>query len=133
LKARKLYHHGVLGLLFLAVTFSFSGCFYLVFGGAAAAGGYAISRDTIQGEIDRDFSQVWDTAIEVVSIMGRIESQNSEMGQIISIIQGARVTINLTQLTPSTIRIKVKARRSGFPRIGLAQEIYLKVTNQVDK
>ncbi len=133
MKARKLYHHGVLGLLLLAVTFFSSGCFYLVFGGAAAAGGYAISRDTIQGEIDRDFSQVWDTAIEVVSIMGRIESQNSEMGQIIAIIQGARVTINLTQLTPSTIRIKVKARRSGFPRIGLAQEIYLKVTNQVDK
>lgn len=119
--------------LLIFFSISASGCFYLVFGGAAAAGGYAISRDTIQGEVDRDFSQLWDTANDVIGIMGRIEIQNQETGEIVAIVQGSRVTVHLIQLTPSTIRLKVKARKAGFPRMGLAQDIYLKITSQVDK
>jgi hypothetical protein len=133
LRATRLYPKILNVLLVLTLTFSASGCFYLVFGGAAAAGGYAISRDTIQGEMDREFSQVWDSAVEVISIMGRIESQDHEKGEIISIVQGSRVTVDLIQITPATIRLKIKARRMGLPRIGLAQDIYLKVTSQIDK
>ena len=92
------------------ICLGFSGCVYLIIGGVAAAGGYAVSRDTIQGETDKSFDAVWDKASEVVGIMGTVESESYELGTIDSIVNGARVKITITQLTPSTVQVKVKAR-----------------------
>ena len=57
------YRNNMLFAFLIFVMISASGCFYLIVGGAAAAGGYAISRDTIQGETDRSFDEVWDAAL----------------------------------------------------------------------
>ncbi len=117
--------------IFLSV--SLSGCIYVLLGGAAAAGGYAISRDTIQGEIDADFDHVWDTAVEIVSIMGTIDSESHEMGEIIADVGGAKVWVYVIQLTPSTIRLKVKARKNLFPSIATAQNVFIKIMNKVNE
>ena len=117
--------------LFVMMSFSFSGCFYLVLGGVAAAGGYAVSQDTIQGETEKDYNEVWDAAVEVVSILGAINSQSRELGKIVATVNGAKVTINVMQLTTSTVRLKVKARKSFFPSIANAQNIYIKIMNRV--
>ena len=121
----------LMGLIVMVMALSLSGCFYIIFGGAAAAGGYAVSRDTIQGEIDREFSEVWDAASEIISIKGIIESQSHELGEIVAIINGARVTTTVIQLTPATIRLKVKARKSIFPSIHTAQEVFVKIMNRL--
>ncbi|HOW35509.1 MAG TPA: DUF3568 family protein [Candidatus Omnitrophota bacterium] len=120
----------VVALVFLGV--SLSGCFYLVLGAAAAAGGYAISSDTIQGETEKDFQEVWDSSVEIASIMGMVSSKSPELGKISATIDGAKVNIQVLQLTTSTTRLKVKARKGLFPNISTAQNIFVKIMNRVN-
>ena len=115
------------------ISSSVSGCAYAVLAGVAAAGGYAVSQDTIQGDTDKDFNEVWDASLDIISIMGTISSQSRELGRIVAIANGARVTINVMQLTTATVRLKVKARKSLFPSIANAQNIYVKIMNRVNK
>ena len=105
----------------------------MVLGGVAAAGGYSISQDTIQGEVDKDFNEVWDTAIDITSILGTINSQSHELGKILATVNGAKVTINVMQLTTSTVRLRVKARKAIFPSIANTQNIYIKIMNRINK
>ena len=115
------------------MSFSASGCFYLVLSGVAAAGGYAVSPDTIQGETEKDYDQTWDAAVEVVSIMGTISSQSRELGKIVALVNDSKITINVVQLTTSSVRLKVKARKSFFPSLPNAQNVYVKVMNKVNQ
>lgn len=132
---RKLNGHKALltVILLFFLSFSLGGCFYLVLGGVAAAGGYAISQDTIQGEREKEFDSVWNASVDIVSILGTISSQSHELGKIIALVNGAKVTVNVVQLTPSTVRLKVKARKALFPSITTAQNIYIKIMNRVDE
>ena len=120
-----------MGVFLLITALSLSGCFYIVLGGVAAAGGYAVSQDTIQGEIDEDFEDVWEAAIDIVSILGSITSQSHELGRISSLVNGAKVTVTVSQLTASADRIKVKARKAFFPNITTAQNVYTKIINRL--
>ncbi len=120
-----------IGVLLVLPAIFLSGCIYAIIGGVAAAGGYAISQDTIKGEIDAEFNSVWDNANEVLSIMGTIESESYEMGEIIAAVSGAKVWVHVIQLTPSTIRLRVKARKNLFPSIGTAQNVFIKIMNRV--
>ncbi len=117
----------------MVVCLFLCGCFYMVLGGLAAAGGYAVSQDTIQGETEKDFDAVWDTAVETLSIMGLISAQSPELGKITASVNGAKIIVNVMQLTPSTTRLKVKARKSFFPSISNAQNIYIKIMSRVNE
>ena len=122
----------ILAFLIL-VSFSTSGCIWILFGGAAAAGGYAISQDTIQGETEKSFDEVWEAVSDVMTMMGTIESESYELGQVKGIVNGARITVSILQLTPSTVRIKVKGRKFIFPSISNAQTVFIKVMNKVNR
>ena len=126
---KKVFFTALIGILSL----SFSGCFYLILGTAAAAGGYAVSKDTIQGETERDFDDIWNAAADVTSIMGTVNSKNRDLGKITAVISGAKVTVSVMQLTSSTTRLKVKARKSLFPSIDNAQNIYVKIMNRANE
>jgi hypothetical protein len=111
---------------------AFSGCVYMIIGGVAAAGGYAISRDTIEGQTAKTFDTAWDAAIEITEIMGYLESESYEMGTISSIINGARVTVTVSQLTTDMVRIRVKARKALFPSIANAQDVFIKIMDKIN-
>ena len=110
-----------------------SGCVYMVIGGVAAAGGYAVTRDTIQGETDKKFDDVWQAATDIVAVMGTVKSESYELGKLEGIVNGARVNLSVSQLTPSTVRLTVKARKFIFPSIANAQNIYVKIMNRVNR
>ena len=114
-----------------AVTVSASGCFYLVIGSLGAVGGYVVSPDTAEGMTDRDFEEVWDATYAVVNIMGRITKQSEKEGRMEAIVNNARVTVSVLQFSRSKVRISVKARKSFFPSISTAQDVYVKIINQL--
>jgi len=123
---------GVL-LVVLVLTFTASGCIYVVVGGIGALGGYVASPDTVEGIISStDFDSVWDAAIEIVSIMGVIEERNESGGVIIAKIQGAKVTIMTFNLSSSSIKLSVKARKAMLPKIKLSQDIYVKIASYIE-
>jgi len=113
------------------IVLALSGCVYLIVGSAGAVGGYAISSDTVQGNVQRDYGEVWDAAASVMNIMGELVKENEESGQLEAIINNARVKISVTQFTPKLVRLTVKARKSFFPSIATAQDVYMKVITQL--
>lgn len=127
---QKLKRH-FLKLMVVSVTLMLTGCVYFVVGGMGVLGGYVVSPDTVEGVTEYDFITVWDSTVEVVGVMGRIVDQYEEAGMIEARVAGARVTITISQLSTSAVKLTVKSRRTGFPRIKTAQDVYVKIMSHV--
>ena len=117
----------------LGISTSFSGCVYLVIGSIGALGGYAISSDTVQGTVERDSKEVFDAAVAVSNIMGRLTKENEDSGRVEAIINNARVSIGVAQFTPKLARLTIKARKSFFPNVATAQDVYIKIVSYLGK
>ena len=125
--------HVFLSCVLVMLTAFSSGCIAVVAGGVGAVGGYALSRDTFEGVTGKGQEEIWEAARKVLSIMGTIsEDRSSKQGQMDAIIYGAKVTVTVVQVNLTTSKLRVKARRNIFPRIGLAQEVYTKIINQLE-
>ena len=120
-------------LLLGGLLFSLSGCVYLIVGGLGAMGGYIVSPDTVEGMTDNETAHVWDAAKEVLSIMGTIEEENEAGGMLLASIQGAKVTVMIASLSPTTTRLTVKARKAYLPRISLAQDVFVKIMSRLNE
>ena len=122
------------GALALAMVMSTTGCAALFLAaGAGAVGGYAVSRDTFEGVTAKSQEEIWDAAKRVMSIMGSVEEDNRHSGQMIARVSGATVTLTLVPVNLTTTKIRIKARKGIFPRIGTAQEVYTKIINQLEE
>ena len=120
--------------LFIAVLFSLvlSGC-AAVLVGAGAAGGYAIGPDYVQGETDKDFSGIYNSALDVAGIMGVIQSKynSPSVGKIRAKVENSSLEISVERLTRHTVRLKVKSRKNLMPNIALAQKVYNNILQRV--
>ena len=120
--------------LFVAVFLMVSGgCVYLIVGGIGAVGGYIVSPDTVEGLTEADEITVWDTAIEIVGIMGLVIEQNEDVGVIQAKISGAKVDITIISMNNSTVKVTVKARKMHMPRISTAQDVFTKIMTSLDE
>jgi hypothetical protein len=106
----------------------------MIIGGVGALGGYVVSPDTVEGLLsDKDQSDVWEAADSVISIMGIISEKSEAGGLIAAKIQGTKVTVTIYQMSKSTVRLTVKARKTFFPRIKVAQDVYAKIVNELSQ
>ena len=120
-------------LLFLipCILVSILGCAPLIIGGAVGAvGGYAISKDTIQGETDKSYDSIWEAALTVSKIRGQIKYEDNTKGYIDLEAESSKVYIRLIRLTAATTRLRVSARKYHFPNMSLAQDIFTKIMDQ---
>lgn len=120
--------------LVIIVLFSLflSGC-AVVLVGAGAAGGYAIGPDYVQGETDKDFSGIYNSALDIAGIMGIIQSKYSSpsVGKIRAKVENSSLEISMERLTRHTLRLKVKSRKNLMPNIALAQKVYNNILQRV--
>jgi len=106
------------------------GCAPLIIGAAAGGlGAYAISKDTVQGDTDKNYDALWDSALDVAKTYGLIQQENAGTGTIELGAQSSKVWIKLIRLTQATTRVKVSARKYHFPNMELAQDIFVKIMN----
>ena len=117
-------------LLALFLIANIAGCWFIVGGAAGAAGAYAVSKDTIQGETDKDYDLLWNAAVNVCRIKGTIQSENYAKGEIELGADSSKVLIRLVRLTHPTVRLKISARKYHFPNISLAQELFTKIMDE---
>ena len=110
-----------------------SGCVFLVIGGVGAVGGYAISRDTFEGVSSKGQEELLASAHKVLSIMGTITDDRPKDGELVATVNGNHVVVDVVQVNLTTSKLRVKARNTIFPRIGVAQEVYTKIMNQLEQ
>ena len=112
--------------------FFFTGCaLFLV--GAGAAGGIAISKDTIEGHFDRSLDQVWRASREVIMQEGFIRLEDRAHGVIDAEVRKSEVKIEILQISQKTVRVHVKARKGYklLPNPDLANELYNKIYQKI--
>ena len=118
-------------ILIIPVIFALQGCIYLVVGGIGALGGYVVSPDTVEGLTEVDETALWDTSIEILSVMGSITESKEEGGVILAKVSGTVVTVSIIPMSEVSTKVRVKARKSMFPKISVAQEVYVKILSNV--
>jgi len=114
---------------------SLSGCVagVLVAVGAGAMGGYAVSRDTFEGVSSKGQDEIWDAASHVLSIMGETKDSDRKSGTITAVVSGAKVTVSVIPVSLTATKLRIKARKSIFPRIAIAQDVYAKIMHQLEQ
>ncbi len=131
------YYSRFMAVTLLSVTLAFgaSGCAapLLIGLGVGVVGGYVVSPDTVEGSLNYSMGETWDAAKEITQIMGQVVEENEAAGQIVITIGGARVTVTLYNVSSSTTRLSVKARKSFMPKIDVAQDVYTKIVNSLAK
>jgi hypothetical protein len=121
-------------LLFVSLlAVSTSGCVFLAVGAAGVVGGYAVSPDTVQGQVSRSLDETWDASKEIVGIMGQIVQENQQGNQLVSMISGTKVTVTFSAINVSTTKLSVKARKSFVPKVDVAQDVYAKIVNSMQQ
>ncbi len=106
------------------------GCAPLIIGGAVGAlGAYAASKDTMQGDTDKPYNSLWDSAVSVAVSKGTIKQKDKTKGYIELKNNANQVYIRLIRLTRSTVRMRISARKYHLPNLGLAQEIFIKIVD----
>jgi uncharacterized protein YjdB len=108
-----------------------SGCAPLLVGAAVGGVGmYAASKDSIQGDTDILYEDLWDSSVRVAGMVGKIKKMDASVGAIeLDTLENSQVWIKLVRLTRATTRLRVAARRHRLPNLTLAQDIYMKIVN----
>lgn len=107
------------------------GCAPLIIGGAAGAlGAYAVGKDTIQGDTDKSYEALWNSAVRVARARGTLKQEDASKGYIEMEDNASRVYIRLLRLTRATVRIRVSARKYYLPNAELAQDMFVKIMEE---
>ena len=120
-------------ILVLIMPLALNGCVWLVVGGVGALGGYVISPDTVEGVTSHSAEELYASAVKVVGIMGHIEAKNKTAGEISAQIAGAEVNVTVIPMNTQTARVRVKARKFFLPKIQTAQDVYIKIIEQLQE
>lgn len=118
-------------LFMVPILFTLSGCVYLVVGGIGALGGYVVSPDTVEGITRTESEVVWDTTVEIVSVMGIVTESSPEAGILLADIDKIKVRVTIEPLTENQTMLSVKARKYNFPKIATAQNVFVKIMSQL--
>ncbi|MFH1406808.1 MAG: DUF3568 family protein [Candidatus Omnitrophota bacterium] len=113
----------------LLAVLTLSGCApAIILGvGAGAAGGYAISKDTVKADVDKPYEEVWTRSIAVLKDMGTMIVEDKIRGKAEAIIEEAHVWVTVKEVTERTTELKVKARKNWLPKVELAHKISVKI------
>lgn len=120
-------------ILMIPVLCCLNGCVYLVVGGVGALGGYVVSPDTVEGLTENDKLAVWDSAVEILSVMGTIQDQSEDAGTLVAKVSGSKITITVSSLNDTTTKLSVKSRKSFLPKISTAQDVFVKIMSDLNE
>lgn len=115
----------------LLLVGSISGCAPLLVGSAIGiVGGYAVSKDAVQGDASKPYETLWGAALAVARIRGTLKKEDYTSGAIELVADNSRVWIKVTPLAETATRLRVSCRKYHFPNLTLAQEIFLKIVTE---
>ena len=115
----------------LALALGLSGCAALWAAGGAAAG-YALTRDSLVFSVeDRAFRRVWETAAREAHRQGTVKAEDPGKGRLDARVQGADVVVTLEQLTVTTVRVTIRARKNLLPRRDVAEHLGLAILREL--
>ncbi len=120
-------------VLAAVLPLGFSGCGVVVIAGLGALGGYVISPDTVEGSTGYSESELFEAAIDILEIMGTVSEKSKANGQILAKVSGAKVTITMVPQSRNATMLRVKSRKGWFPKVAVAQDVYMKIVRRLQE
>lgn len=124
----------VAGMLCVAIAagLAASGCAVLLVS-AGAAGGYALSKDSVTDQYDASPDVVFGHALRVMEDLGAVELKDRDKGLIKGNVESAEITVTIKSLTKHTVELKVKARDllELVPKVDVAQRVYSAINDRI--
>jgi len=120
-------------VLAIVLPVSFSGCGIVVIAGLGALGGYVISPDTVEGVTGYGEQEIYEAASDVLSIMGTVSEKSKMDGRILAVVSGAKVTLTMIPSSKNSTTLRVKARKGWFPKMAVAQDVYMKIIRRLQE
>ena len=117
-------------ILVIGISLLTSGCAVFLIG-AGVAGGYAISKDTMEFNSDKSFNSIWDSSAHVLDIMGTVKTKDYNKGKLEADISGTHVIVNIESITKNATRLRVSARKYMLPDMTTAQNVLNKIIQNV--
>lgn len=115
----------------LVASLGTGGCALLLVG-AGAAGGYAISSDSVKNVFELPQERVYEESVAVAKEMGAIQIEDRAHGLIKAEVRDVVITITVKPLTKQTVELKVKGRNHLLmPKVDVAQEVYAKIAEHL--
>ena len=109
-----------------------SGCALLLVG-AGAAGGYAMSKDSIRNYFDQPRERVYGVSRDVAEELGAVTSEDARRGVLKAEVQGANVTISVKPVSRTTVELRVRARDNLLlPKLDVAQAVYNQIFSRLE-
>jgi len=113
------------------ISFLSAGCAPVLLASMGAVAGYAVSRDSVTLDLDRPSNRVWAACLEEVKLQGRLKKEDRANGRLEAQIREVDVVVTLEQLTPSTVRVLIRARKNLLPKVDVAQRLSLGIARRV--
>ena len=104
----------------------------LVLVGAAAAGGYALSNDSVKRVYEASPGHVYDTGLAALNDMGMVVLEDREHGLLKGEVGDVNVTVTVKPLTARTSELHVNARTTHLmPSLDIAKELCKKIDERL--
>ena len=126
---RPTHTRAAFSLAFLAI--GLSGCAPILLATAGAVVGYAVSRDSVTLDLDRPLDRVWSACLEETKHQGTVKKQDQARGRIDAHIRRTDVVVTVDALTPSTVRVVIRARKNLLPQVEIAQRLGVGIARRV--
>ena len=121
-----------LGIFLSILCLSQNGCALFAVG-AAGAGGYSVSEDTIEGIQKASYNQAWLALRSTLQKEGAVTLEDKTHGTLHAVVKGSDVEAFISRISDKTVKISVKARKakSVFPDLDLAESLYDKTAGKI--
>ncbi len=114
------------------VLIGLNGCAPLLIG-TGAAGGVALSVDTIRLERNISYENAWNATMETLSEIGSIRSAEKQRGKIEAQVNEATITVLVSKQPGDTMAMDVTARKKGLPALQMAETVADRINSQIRK
>lgn len=117
----------VVGLICGTGIIVMNGCVPLVIVTGAVAGGYVISNDSAEANIECNYASAWEAVNTTLGELGKITFLKESSGMVNAMVSQASVRVRIVSLSPDMQRVVVSARKNWVPAPKVAQQIFLTI------
>ena len=117
---------------FILAVFCLSGCVPVLIGTGIVTG-YLVTKDSVSGNLENSFENIWSTSLQVVNDKAEIIDQNRDAGLIKAKRGKDSITVKITELTEHSYNLRVKSRKAlAIANLSLAQEVFTAIVRNLN-
>jgi len=116
---------------FLLPAISLTGCVPVLIGAGVVAG-YFVTKDSVSGNLEVSFEELWNVSLSEVGNKADITDQNKQAGLIKARYGKTNIVVRIRELTEHSYNLKVTCRKAiAIADLSLSQDIFTRIVRNL--